>query len=576
MFHFVRLSVDLRDAMHASDDLARGSQRRSDMTIASHALVSGIRTQTRTLLALAIAALAAAGCGSSNNNGTNPQGDGGGADATVDSGGNGDGSSSGSDVNSDSQVVGCTLKHFGEVCLVDGDCCSQRCDPGTNTCAASVANCHGTGGACSTGLDCCSLACVGGQCANQCVADNMPCTSDAECCGQKCAASTAEGGTGMTCTPLSTSCSSAGNPCTTTAAEGGASTNCCSGLCGTGGTCVLQSSFCIQTNDICNNNNDCCTGLCSADLGDAGGGVGVCVNPPNLGGSNCSGAADGTLCTSCGGCCSALCAPYITGVNVCQPAIGCHVVGDLCRSAADCCSADPNRPDAGDTTGVDCVKGPGEPVGYCTGPNGCRPLGETCHLKNYSCSNSTKANDCCAIGGPSNKICAVDPLGVPRCASGVCVGSGGSCTNSLDCCLPDGGLCYGVDDAGVGVASGCLPCVPAPGGSGFVCAAPNDAGTYCRGDAQTCTVNADCCASLMCNIPPGGTVGSCKPISTPPPPPADGGVSDSSIPVDAPTCALYGQSCTMSSDCCNGIPCAIGSVLCAAGQTGCTCHYTVQ
>jgi hypothetical protein len=335
---------------------------------------------------------------------------------------------------------------------------------------------------------------------------------------------------------------------------------------------VLQSSFCIQTNDICVNSNDCCSGICSSDVGDAGGGVGQCISPPNLGRNNCSGAADGTLCNDCGSCCSALCAPYITGVNVCQPANGCHVEGDLCRSAADCCGMDPNAPDAGDSTGVYCAMGPGDPVGYCTSPNGCRPLGDTCHFKNYTCSNSTKADDCCAIGGPSNKICALDPLGVPRCASGVCVGTGGSCTNSLDCCAPDGGLCYAIDG---GAASGCLPCVPAPnGGSGFVCAAPNDAGTYCRGNAQTCTINADCCDSLMCYVPPGGTAGSCVPISTPPPA-QDAGTSDSSTP-DAPTCALYGQSCASNADCCGGVPCTSGGVLCMPGQTGCTCTYIIQ
>jgi hypothetical protein len=547
------------------------------MTVAFHTLMSRLSVQKRTSLILSIAAVSfgvvAAGCGSSNNTSTNTDG---GADATTDSGGQLD-SGHGGDTggNTGEGGLGCTLKGFGQTCLADGDCCSQKCDPTTNTCSASVVNCHGAGAACGSALDCCSLACAGGTCASTCVADNQPCTTDAECCGQKCGTTVSEAGaTTMTCTPLSTSCSSAGNPCTPTGPDGGVSATCCSGLCGPGGTCVLQSSFCIQTNDICVNNNDCCSGLCSSDVGDAAtGGVGHCISPPNLGRSNCSGASDGTLCTDCGSCCSALCAPYITGLSVCQPANGCHVEGDLCRTAADCCGLDPNALDAGDSTGVYCAKGPGDPVGYCTSPNGCRPLGDTCHFQNYACSNSTKADDCCAIGGPSNKICALDPLGVPRCASGVCVGSGGSCTNSLDCCASDGGLCYAIDG---GPAVGCSPCVPSPdGGSGFVCAAPNDAGTFCRTNAQTCTVNADCCASLMCYVAPGSTVGSCMPISTPPPP-ADAGVNDSSTPVDAPTCALYGQSCTANSDCCNGVPCSIGASACGAGATGCTCHNIVQ
>jgi hypothetical protein len=547
----------------------------------------------RILLALSIAAFgltaAAAGCGSTNNNTSNNSD--GGSDATVDGGqsdsgnGGGDTGTKGDTGGSSEGGLGCTLKGFGQICLLDSDCCSNKCDPTNHSCAASVVNCHGAGGACGSGLDCCSLACVGGTCASACVADNQPCTTDAECCGQTCGTTTpAEGGAPtMTCTPLSTSCSSAGNPCTPPGPDGGASATCCSGLCGPGGTCVLQSSFCIQTNDICVNNNDCCTGLCSSEIGDAAtGGVGICVSPPNSGRSNCSGAADGTLCTNCGTCCSALCAPYVTGLNVCQPANGCHVEGDLCRSAADCCGVDPNKPDAGDTTGVYCALAPGEPVGYCTSPNGCRPLGDTCHFKNYTCSNSTKSDDCCAVPNPANKICALDPLGVPRCASGICVGSGGSCTNSLDCCSPDGGLCYDIDG---GPAVGCLPCVPSPdGGSGFVCAEPNDAGTYCRTNAQTCTVNADCCASLMCNVPPGSTVGSCEPLTPPPPPPPadagptpDGSVIDSSTPPpDAPTCALYGQSCKANADCCNGVPCSFGNAACMPGQTGCTCTFIVQ
>jgi hypothetical protein len=80
----------------------------------------------------------------------------------------------------------------------------------------------------------------------------------------------------------------------------------------------------------------------------------------------------------------------------------------------------------------------------------------------------------------------------------------------------------------------------------------------------------------MCYLPPGSTAGSCQPIAPPPP---DGGTGDASTPdasVDSPSCALYGQSCTMSSDCCNGVPCSFGGAVCATGQTGCTCTYIVQ
>jgi hypothetical protein len=551
-----------------------------------------MRKRTWLYLSLGAIGLASAFAGCGGDDSTTP---GGGTDAGMDSTNGPPDANNGVDANGtgdtggtrdgngiDGGVLGCTKKGFGQMCLVDSDCCSAMCDPRTNTCSASVVNCHGTGGPCGTGLDCCSLSCVGGACANTCTADNQACTNDAQCCGQKCGTPGPDGG--MTCTPITTTCASAGNPCTPPGPDGGASAACCSGLCGANGTCQLQSSFCIQTNDICINSTDCCTGNCSSDVADAGGGVGHCINPPSLGGSNCSGAPDGVLCpggpNGCQSCCSRLCAPYATGVNVCQPANGCHVEGDLCRDNTDCCDY---RAD-GTGAGVTCMKAPGYPVGYCSGPNGCRPLGDTCHYKgaNYTCNVSSSANDCCAIPNPSNKICAIDPLGVPRCASGVCVGPGGTCSNSLDCCLSDGGLCYSTDpDAGP--ASGCLPCVPGgDGGTGLVCATPNDAGTFCRDNGQSCTINADCCQSLQCYIPPGSTMGSCNP---PVPPPQDAGtpVDANGIdapPVDAnmpPTCALYGQSCTTASDCCNGVPCSIGGIAaCGAGQTGCTCTYIIH
>jgi hypothetical protein len=42
-------------------------------------------------------------------------------------------------------------------------------------------------------------------------------------------------------------------------------------------------------------------------------------------------------------------------------------------------------------------------------------------------------------------------------------------------------------------------------------------------------------------------------------------------------CGLYGQVCSTTSACCNGVPCTnSGGTPCAAGQTGCTCTYPVQ
>jgi hypothetical protein len=184
------------------------------------------------------------------------------------------------------------------------------------------------------------------------------------------------------------------------------------------------------------------------------------------------------------------------------------------------------------------------------GQNTCRPQGDTCSKTGYVCGNSTNANDCCDNQG-NRAACVLDPLGVPRCMGVGCVGTGMQCTNDNDCCGPDGGI---------------VPCVPGPNGT-FVCAALNpDGGGICQMQGQTCTINADCCNGQMCNVPPGGTDGTCAPLPPPPPPPVDAGGIDAAgtdapppPPVDASTCSLYGQSCMQQSDCCNGIPC-IGNI----------------
>ena len=49
---------------------------------------------------------------------------------------------------------------------------------------------------------------------------------------------------------------------------------------------------------------------------------------------------DGGIPTCGGACCSRSCAPWgATGVLICQPASGCHLVGDLCTSDDECCGS---------------------------------------------------------------------------------------------------------------------------------------------------------------------------------------------------------------------------------------------
>jgi hypothetical protein len=80
----------------------------------------------------------------------------------------------------------------------------------------------------------------------------------------------------------------------------------------------------------------------------------------------------------------------------------------------------------------------------------------------------------------------------------------------------------------------------------------------------TCTSHADCCTGLPCVIPTGAAVGTCgsPPTGVDAGGGTDGGGADGGDGGAPPTCALYGQTCTKSADCCDGVPC-----------TGGTCRY---
>jgi hypothetical protein len=401
--------------------------------------------------------------------------------------------------------------------------------PGTGACLQ-------LGASCKTNGDCCSSDCVSGFCNYpSCQSDNLPCTASGQCCSQTC-------GSNGTCTPLSATCATIGNACTTGA-------QCCSGLC-SGGTCQ-SSSFCVQPGDACATNADCCTGACTIASGQT---IGTCAGTPPSGAANC-GLVDGQLCggttadggvayldsglPTCGGpCCSRACAPWgPTGVLVCQPASGCHPVGDLCTTDTDCCGA--TGLPGGSGKPVTCDLSGGGPVGICRLPQGCKPNGDVCKLQTMSCNSSC---DCCAGNCETMDTCKQDNMGVPRCTGVQCVGPGASCASSADCCNG-------------------TPCVPNPGGNPpYVCYAQ-----ACVPKCGSCTNNADCCPGTACDIPQGSTQGTCGPCGggAPPdagPPPADGGtiVPDGGASYPDAGCALYGQVCTTSADCCYGIPCTNG------------------
>jgi hypothetical protein len=251
--------------------------------------------------------------------------------------------------------------------------------------------------------------------------------------------------------------------------------------------------------------------------------LGTCSATPPKGPANC-GQVDGTFCggggacsdagiklvdgglPACGGpCCSRDCAPYgLTGVLICQPASGCHVVGDTCKSDNECCGS-ANLPN-GPTKPVTCEKTGNYPVGVCRNPIGCKPDGDICKLKGSSCNASC---DCCSGNCQNQDTCHQDILGVPRC-SGPCQDAGGACASSANCCGK--------------------PCVPDNDG-GYTCVP-----TSCQSCGLSCSITADCCPGMSCL---SGKCGPCQ----------DGGM---------PPCAQYGQLCNTGSDCCNGVPCTNG------------------
>jgi hypothetical protein len=461
---------------------------------------------------------------------------------------------------------GCTAG--GAMCTSNAACCSGLCDGTTKTC--TTAQCAGPGGGCKTGTDCCNGNCVGTTCAStQCLADNATCTvGGTTCCSTQCVSGK--------CAPLcpTCTCKTFGNPCATAA-------ECCSQLC-TGGFCAAPGnvSYCHQPNDICSSDNECCTGVCVKTGTNT---VGTCATIQ----TSCN--VDGTVCSGCTGCCSSFCAPFgSSGTRICQPASGCHVLGDLCHKNSDCCGGPPNAGLPGEGEVV-CVADPNYPqIGVCSVPNKtncvtnpndplchntCIPEGDVCHYKNNGgCSVNSINNNCCGAPGNSG-VCKLDTLGVPRCYGlGMCVMPGGNCAASSDCCNN-------------------FPCIPDSNGV-LKCLEPPDGGPACVPQGQTCTTTADCCTGFQCVVPPGSLSGTCT--QPPPPPNADMaqpppdlagvdlfGVDLAQTPRDMaqppPMCALYGQSCSTTVGCCAGegsclTPFASGSNPCPAGETDCTCY----
>jgi hypothetical protein len=227
---------------------------------------------------------------------------------------------------------------------------------------------------------------------------------------------------------------------------------------------------------------------------------------------------DGGELTECGGeCCSRACLPYgATNVLICQPPSGCRPTGEVCADDADCCGSATN-PD-GEISDVHCSKVGDNPLGRCDAGNSCTPAGGICRLQSQSCNENA---NCCAGNVLQFNTCALDNLGIPRCLAA-----------EIDCTDPSDYI--GMDCATSADCCG-LPCTPQ--GSGEF--PPLLCGEACVMETGVCTNNADCCAGLSCDIPPGSSSGSCWP--------------------NQDNCAEYGQACTVAEDCCNGLPCNNGT-----------------
>ncbi len=398
--------------------------------------------------------------------------------------------------------------------LGDGGCWTNCGD------ASDGGSCTNLGNACKQSSECCSGNCLLGACQPPtCTSDNGTCATNADCCSGIC-------GSNKTCTPLNNTCKTLGNACT-------ANGDCCSQFCEN--KICAQPSYCGQNGDICKTGLDCCGGICTVLSGHL---FGTCSQPPQSG-AQCS-AIDGVVCAStqnggdagfldsgipaCGGaCCSRDCAPWgATQVLICQPASGCHPVGDICTKDTDCCGGLPLNNQPPSPPGVCNKANPNDPVGVCSNPSGCKPNGDICRLQTNQC-NAT--DNCCSGNVQQNDTCHQDSLGVPRCsyagdAGCIPVDAGTQCASSADCCNLN-------------------PCVPI-GDGGFTCYPQN-----CVPTNGVCTTDSDCCPGGHCYIPGGQTSGTCTPPTT------DAGT-------DGGCTSFYGQTCTTAADCCNGIPCTNG------------------
>jgi hypothetical protein len=423
---------------------------------------------------------------------------------------------------------------LADPCAASAECCGDLvCDPGSGTCVSVGTGCGLSGAACSDPSDCCSGSCpASGLCATTCTQNTMTCADNGDCCSGNCVNDVCVAAAGTICTTT-------GNVCTIDA-------NCCSNNC-SDGVCSPTGGSCAPFNDTCYSDDDCCSARCTENGSGVGG---VCVSLGVGGTGSCEMA--GEPCDGCAGCCSRTCVPTATGASICLRASGCALESELCQTDDDCCGSEPSG--AGTQT---CSRANiGDEYGRCV-LSGNTPDGNVCKSATPICEASIAPSNCGNCEAPKEQCCRIDSNGTPRCFGG----STADCPAGYDgsdpnCCIATGNVCNFSDEC-----CGGAPCLPDNMGT-LRC------GAGCSVVDAPCRASNDCCLGLMCNIPPGETVGTCNEPVTPPP--TDGGTP--------PVCSQYGQACSATQACCDGVSCSspVTGGSCGALETGCSCFVVIE
>jgi len=305
------------------------------------------------------------------------------------------------------------------------DCSCQNWEPG--------ANCGVTDESCGEHGDCCSYACLEGQCA--CADEGVQCLTDLACCdGLSCEdgiCACAGSGCETDCAPIDSRCD-ANTPCCADSyclPSGRCGCNvlgqtcgvaaCCDGFACVAGLCRYEQ--CQPLGTQCIGDTDCCSGGCVAGV--CCGLAGADCGP----GSACCNTAEGLICDTTNHCSDCLgggdactsgsqCCPGSTCMvnNTC-----CELPGGACTDAAQCCGQYPRCTNAGqcckaafDSCAADseCCSGDCDALGDCT----CHPNGSPCGTQPDCCVGLTcNAGVCC---GAASSSCQADG----ECCSGTC------------------------------------------------------------------------------------------------------------------------------------------------------------